>query len=192
MPDKLFDENDAGQGSAWPLDPMRGPQYGCVFCRTGQERFVAQALTAKYEGLETLVVTQVKHKSLKGIKSTEEHILLPGYVFFQVQGKAPPFYDIRNVQGVIGLLCYAFGEWRLADHDYRFARWIFEHGGVIGLSRAYHVGDKVRILSGPLKDYEGNLVKIDKRSRNGQVEIRFDGKVWKIWLAFELVDMEAI
>lgn len=192
MSEKLLNRSNAGPEAEEPPDSDQGAQYGCVFCRTGQERLVAQGLAAKYQKLETLVVLQIKHKSLQGVKSTQEHILLPGYVFFQVLGEAPSFFDIRSIQGVIGLLRDFSGEWRLADQDRRFARWAFAHGGVIGLSKAYTVGDKVRILSGPLKDYEGSIVKIDRRSRNGQIKIRFDGRVWKVWLAFELVEMQTV
>lgn len=179
--------------SDWTAEDPQDMQYGCVFCRTGQERFVAYALSEKYEGVEATAVTQIKHKSLNGTKSTEEHILLPGYVFFRTRDQAPPFYDIHYIHGVIRLLRGASGQWWLLDDDCRFAHWVFDNGGQIGLSKAaYSVGDKVRILSGPLKDYEGNLIKIDRRSRNGQIEIRFDERVWRIWLAFEFVDLDVI
>ena len=59
---------------------------------------------------------------------------------------------------------------------------------MIGLSKVYRENDKVKVLNGPLKDYEGNILKIDGRSRNALVEFRFDERIWKVWMAFEWLD----
>ena len=56
--------------------------YGCVFCRTGQEKVVAELLERKYEGLKATAVYQIKHKSVQGRKTTEQVVVFPGYVFF--------------------------------------------------------------------------------------------------------------
>lgn len=170
--------------------PWEDARYGCVFCRTGREKAVARALEQRYPGLEATALSQVKHRSEKGIKSTEEKILFPGYVFFRVADSESTPSGVAHVSDVLRVLVGMTGEWALRGEDERFAAWIFENGGVIGMSIAHKEGARVIVRSGPLKDFEGQVVKIDRRSRNGLVELRFDDRVWKIWLGFDVVGME--
>ena len=160
--------------------------YGCVFCRTTREKAVARAMEERCPGLTATAASQIKHKSEQGRKYTVEHILLPGYVFFMAEAELLP--NLFPIQDALRLLTNPGGSWQLADTDARFARFVLDHNGVIGLSRARYVGDKVKITDGPLKAMEGHIIKIDRRSRNGLVEFRFDERVWKVWLAFEMVE----
>jgi hypothetical protein len=80
------------------------------------------------------------------------------------------------------------GEWPLRGADKNFAQLVFKNNGTLGVSKARRIGDKVHMHSGPLKDMEGKIIRIDKHSRNGQVEFNFDNLVWKVWLAFEYMD----
>jgi transcription antitermination factor NusG len=72
--------------------------------------------------------------------------------------------------------------------DERFARWVFSLNGLISLSKAYREGDRVKVISGPLKDLEGNILRVDKRNQSGQVAIMFNNRMVKTWLGFELVE----
>lgn len=162
--------------------------YGCVFCRTGQEKVVAELLERKYEGLKATAVYQIKHKSVQSRKTTEQVVVFPGYVFFYTEAENAVFPDIGHMSGVIRLLQGQEGQWTLSGQDFEFASWVFKQGGLIGLSKVYRENDKVKVLSGPLKDYEGNILKIDGRSRNALVEFRFDERIWKVWMAFEWLD----
>jgi transcription antitermination factor NusG len=166
------------------LEPM---YYGCVFCQTTREKSVAKALEEQHTGVKAIALTQMKHKSEQGRKRTVEHILMPGYVFFQSTTDIPTYDSIR-VHYMIKLLKYVDGSWQLKGRDEEFARFAFENQGVIGVSQARKIGDRVTIISGPLKEMSGNILKIDRHNRNGQVEFRFDERVWKVWLPFELVD----
>jgi len=160
--------------------------YGCVFCRTTREKLVAQALEELYQGLKATAVSQIKHRSQQGRKYTEEQILLPGYVLFRSEADIPA--ESIRFQNVIKLLRNLEGSWHLRGSDRSFAEFVFEHNGVLGLSQARNLGDRVTMTDGPLKAMQGNIVKIDRRNRNGLVEFSFDDRVWRVWLAFELVD----
>ena len=174
---------DCFQNLAGSLD------YGCIFCKTGLEQSVARSLNQRYDGIKALAVTQLKHKSCNGIKTVCEQILLPGYVLFRAYEENPPLYEFTNAKGVIRVIRNTSGDWRLGFRDRSFADWVFEKGGLIGMSTAYYAGDKVHVHTGALKDYEGSLLKIDRRSRNGLVEIHFGNKTWRIWLAFEMIEL---
>jgi transcription antitermination factor NusG len=51
-------------------------------------------------------------------------------------------------------------------------------------------GERVRIASGPLKDLEGYIVRIDKRNRSGQVMLMFNNRTVKVWLGYEMIEKE--
>ena len=189
MSERMYIKNPYIAGSDWHDDLAADLAYGCVFCKTGLESLVANALNQKYNVLRALAVSQLKHKSTNGVKTVYEQVLLPGYVLFRAYEENLPLYDFQNVQGVIQVMRNTSGDWRLGQNDRGFADWVFCQGGLIGMSSAYDVGDKVRIYSGPLKDYEGCIIKIDRRSRNGLVEIKFGSKTWRLWLAFEMLDV---
>jgi transcription antitermination factor NusG len=78
----------------------------------------------------------------------------------------------------------------LSGDDERYARWVFSQNGLIAMSEACLEGDRVRIVRGPLKDLEGQILKIDKRNRNGQVMLTFNNRIVKAWLGFEFVEKE--
>jgi len=160
--------------------------YGCVFCRTTREKSVAKSLEEQYPGLKATAVSQTKHRSEQGRKYTVDQILLPGYVFFHTELES--LTEPIRVQDVIRLLKNPKGSWRLMESDARFAEFVFEHNGTIGLSKVRNVGDKVIVVEGPLKEMQGYITKIDRHRRNALVEFRFDDRVWKAWLAFELVE----
>jgi transcription antitermination factor NusG len=166
--------------------PSENKEYGCVYCKAGLEAQVARQLRDAHEGLAAYYVTQIKHKSAKGVKSQTQATVFPGYVFFEADPDCP-ISGLKHTSNVLRLLLDSEDHWRLHGDNRAFARWVIEHRGVIGMSKAYQEGTLVVFQSGPLKDYTGTVVRVDRHSRNGLVEIRFDDHVFRIWMAFEMV-----
>jgi len=167
-------------------EPVSKFRYGCVFCRTGREKAVAESLQGQRPGLIATPVYQIKYKSAQGVKSTEIRILLPGYVYFQTERDDPP--DMLYVEDAIRLLAHSGRMWQLIGQEAWFAQWVFENHGVIGLSQASKDEEgKVRVLQGPLKQLESQIIKYDKRGRACQVELDFCERKARMWLAFEWV-----
>lgn len=88
------------------------------------------------------------------------------------------------------LLTTPNSSWKLSGNDERFAKWLFSMNGLITLSKAFMEGERVRIASGPLKDLEGCITRIDKRNRSGQVMIMFNNRTVKVWLGYEMIEKE--
>lgn len=59
------------------------------------------------------------------------------------------------MQNVIRVLSVDGGVWQLRDEDERFVQWLFRYNGLLGFSQAYKEGDRIKSISGPLKDMEG-------------------------------------
>lgn len=171
------------------MDRPDALHYGCLFCITGREFRVAEEMGRLFPQLSATALVQEKHKSVGGQKTTERVIMLPGYVFFASADRSLGTQELFRVPGIIRVLRGQERDWPLVGSDRTFAKMVMDLGGVIAMSQAYKEGDRVCVLSGPLKDLEGNITRIDRRSRNGQIELKFDNRTWKVWLAFEYISV---
>lgn len=165
----------------------RAKDYGCLFCVTGKEELVARNIMRACPELRVTAAYQEKFKSVNGVKSTVRAIMLPGYVFFEAD-EGGEFLSRFPGTGIIRVLTDGDRDWRLKGEDCEFARWLFSNDGLLGFSTACREGDQIRFLSGPLKDMEGMICRVDKRGHSGQVAVKFDGREIRLWLGFHLVE----
>ena len=160
--------------------------YGCLFCTTGKEQSVADQIQVTCPNVRAITMRQLKYRTCKKVKTREEAILLPSYVFFEAPSSMEPSIEFPK-QNVIRVLSLDSGIWQLQGEDERFVKWLFQYDGLLGFSKAYKEGDRIRIISGPLKDMEGRIKRVDKRGMSGQVILTFYGKDIPVWLGFELI-----
>lgn len=174
-------------GEPEPLQDADGMAYGCLFCITGREERIVQRIAESCPLVHAVTMRKMKYRTSHGQKRTEEALLLPSYVFFTAPTDTDPFQALPKTD-VIRILLSNDGEWQLQGEDLRFAKWLFQYDGLLDFSKAHREGDRIRIISGPLKDMEGKITRIDKRGRSGQVMVEFQGRTIPIWLSFELID----
>jgi transcriptional antiterminator NusG len=161
--------------------------YGCVFCITGKEEVVASNIQKDCPGVNATAVRQVKRKTVNGSTSLVTQIVFPGYVFLKSEPGNEYVFRIPK-DGALKLLTTSDRTWQLYGADERFAMWVFSLNGLISLSKAYQEGDRVKVISGPLKDLEGYILRVDRRNQSGQVALMFNNRLVKTWLGFELVE----
>lgn len=162
--------------------------YGCLFCMTGKEEQAAQNVRRISACIRTLTVKRQKRKKINGRTQTVEEICFPGYVFVESEEEDAMTFSTRGL-GVMKLYAPTEKKWMLHGEDENFARWVFSRDGLISFSKAYTEGDRIKIQSGPLKDLEGYISRIDKRNQNGQICLEFQNRVIKLWLGYELIDL---
>ena len=160
--------------------------YGCVFCITGKEQALAEQIQSLCPSVSAITMRRMKYRTYKGSKYREEAVVLPGYVFFSAPTEIKPS-DCFPKQDIIRILTSEKWHWQLMGEDEEFARWLFTYDGLLDFSKAYREGERIRILSGPLKDLEGKITRIDKRGCSGQVILNFNGRSIPVWLGFEMV-----
>ena len=161
------------------------------FTLSNKEVDLAEELNGKYEDLYALVLKRMMHRSDHGKKWDEESVLIKGYVFICV----PKGYDIRYIRSDNNP--YRILKWRLElgklfGDDYRYSEWVLQQDGLIGVSKAIKVNEMVKIVDGPLADFEGYIVKYSKRNRNCLVEVNFMNQTIRTWLPFEWTDQNYI
>ena len=172
----------------WPPIPEdEGSAYGCVFCITGKEQTVADRIERTCPDIQATTVRKMRYRTQNKVKTREETIALPSYVFFKAPVDTTPSACFPK-QDILRVLTTEKWNWQLVGGDEKFARWIFRYDGLLDFSKAYREGDRIKIISGPLKDMEGQITRIDKRGCSGQVVLSFNGKSVPVWLGFEMID----
>ena len=161
---------------------------GCFFCKSGKEADVINYFSTTFPNGEAISPTRTRIRRVHDTAIEEQVPLLPGYVFFQITEKEPEapgiidailmaLLQFTKIDSVLKLLRYSDGTWRLFGSDNLFAEMLFKTGGNIGLSTAYFDrGNRIKILSGFLKDYEGHITNVNRKKKTVEVTVNLQGK----------------
>lgn len=173
---------------------------GCLFCKSGKEAAVIQHFNIAFPDGKAIVPTRTKIRRTREAAIEEKVPLLPGYVFFETAEDGTPAHGSvdtvlqallafsRN-DSVLKLLRYSDGTWRLFGTDDLFAEMLFKSDGNIGLSQAYFdKGDRIRIQSGFLKDYEGYITSVNRKNKTVEVTVNLQEKKIIMRLGYEMVE----
>lgn len=161
--------------------------YGGLFCRTGAEQTVVAMLRESMPEVRAIAPVKVRTRRFSGAAVRERVALFPGYVFFRAA--SIDVSAINRLENVLRLLVYPGGDWRMTGYDEQFVRMLFETDGEIGLSTAYFdEGDRIHIMSGFLKTYEGSIKRVNRRAKTAEVSVKLHGKLFSLWLGFELIE----
>ena len=159
----------------------------CLFCNTTKCEAIA-ALLPKRIGGSAISPKIVQRKWIKGQCVEEVRDYLPGYVFLYTDTPLQEYRMLWSVDGVLRLLGRAEDGYRLTGEDECFASMLYAKEGMIGILKAYEVGDRIRLAAESLPGYTGEIVKVDRRKGRAQVLIRFDEKEIKLWAGFDLIE----
>ena len=155
------------------------------------ETELAEVLNSSYDELYALVLKRMIHRSDHGRKWDEESLLIRNYVFIYL----PKDYDVKDIRTnscSFRILKWKIDNGKLYGDDYAYAKWVLEQNGLIGVSKAIKVNEKVKIVAGPLQELEGFIVEYSKRNRNCCVELEFMNQKIRTWLPFEWTDQNYI
>lgn len=159
----------------------------CVFCQTGYEHQVAESLSQL--GFEPLIAIAKRIVVENGVDTHQQRSLLPGYVFFRTDALEPSGrMGISKIDRIIKLLCYDDYDCALRGRDSKFVDWLWERDGVLDISHVYREGDRIRILDGPLKDLEGQIVQVNLKRKCVAISISGKSMLGKIWCSVEVVE----
>jgi len=141
----------------------------CVHTYAGYEDAVARYLEQRVESLEMrdkiFKVVVPKEKSIKirnGKRVTMEEKIYPGYVLVQMTMEPDSWYVVRNTPRVTGFvgadstnptpLSFEEVESLMARMGQKEPSMRFD----------FKVGETVRIIDGPFKDYDGKISEVDE------------------------------
>ena len=156
---------------------------------TGTERDACTALRRK--GVQARAPAQRMNIRRRGQWHEEECLLLPGYIFVGADYSAALFHAVSPVPGVIRWLGLERGEPQALDTR-DVLRWRLEDGETLRLSRVYFPpGGGWHVLDGPLSEFAGDVVRMDRRQRRAYVVTSLGGTPQRIRFGVIPVDGDA-
>lgn len=159
----------------------------CLFCMSGSEVRLAQEINCLNPECLAMPFLRMMHRSRNGERYLVQDVLLKGYVFLFV----PEQSDIallRKGETCFRVLERKRGGGLLIGDDRRYANWVLERGGILEVSQAARINDRVKIVSGPLLDLEGYITAFSKKNRNCRVLFEIMGRQLDVWLPFDWVE----
>lgn len=163
--------------------------YGCLFCRSGAEKTIAEDINRRFEGITAVVPEKARYRRVGGTAYKEMTVLIPGYIFFQADEDFPVM-RLLGRDTVYRVLSYEDYDWHLRGTDRLFAEKMFEYHGYIDFSKAYYEGDRIRIIDGFLGGQEAQITRVNRRAQTAQLRLQVQDKELSIWLGFELIEKD--
>lgn len=160
----------------------------CLFCRTAYEDKTARHINRLYggAGVKAIAPVRILKERNRGVTKVVKKPLLQGYVFIFSNIRIEPRM-ISPVQDAIKLLRYQNGAYELTGPDLEYAEFISSNNGVIGISDILCEGREVKVVSGPLEEYRGTIVRLDRRKQRVLLRVSLGGVERDISLSVNIV-----
>ena len=167
---------------------MCGKNVFCVFCETSQENKVE--LYLKKMGFDVISTFAERNIIIDGKIKNILRSVMPGYVFFEYDGLLDGLVwkEICKIPSIYYPLKYGDNETKLRGKDLEFVNWLQKNNGIIKISKVIEIGNKIQVIEGPLKDYEGKIIKINKRQKCAAIKLDGEGIEKVIWLSYEYIN----
>ena len=147
-------------------------------------------MVSSYYIKDCFVPRRERLKKFRGYWNRVEEVLFPGYVFVEAQNPDRLYEELRRIPRLTKLLGREEG-WFLAlnKKEEELVRGIGDEKHKTSLSKVAVDQDKrIRVADGPLKDYAGDVVKVDLHRREVTVRVEFMGRKVDLKMGIEMTD----
>ena len=162
-----------------------------VWTKTGQEEKVMElcrkeiAETGAFE--ECFLPKYEKAWKENGKWGIKKDILFPGYLFFVTNEVDRLFAELRKIPELTKILGDGEGPVPLYEHEIEFLEKYTNREHTLEMSTGDLIGGQLIVTDGPLKDFQGKVVHIDRRKREATLELEFFGRTTRIKVGLEVV-----
>lgn len=181
----------AGEG----IPGGRSVMWYAIWVRTGQEEKVLslcekiirdreeeakayrQCFLPKYE----------RAKKVEGRWIKQKELLFPGYLFFVSDHVEKLTKQLKNIPEFTKVLGDEQEPIALYFHEVEFLQKYTNEDKVLEMSLGFIEGDRLVVTEGPLKDYQGKIVHVDRHKRLATLEMEFFGRVVRMKVGVEVV-----
>ncbi len=142
---------------------------------------------------ECFVPKRERMKKFQGTWNKVEEVLFPGYAFVVSDRPEELYRELKKVPKLTKLLGrekdFFFS---LSEKEERLVRGMGDRNHRTHLSQIELAeGKTIRVTSGPLKGYEGNIVKMNLHKREVTVKVEFMGRDVELKMGIRLPDMKS-
>lgn len=121
---------------------------------------------------------------------TKKINLYPGYIFVEMIMTHESWYIVRNTPGVTGIAGSGGGGQMPTPVSREEIEPVLKRMGLVddAMYERYSVGDRVRVIRGPLEGTEGKIISIDKDTGACRVETVFFGRSTPVDVDFSEIE----
>lgn len=128
-----------------------------------------------------------KTKKYRGSWHNSVEILFPGYVFMITDQKDDLRVKVKNIPGFIRILGDGSEVIPLNDKEIDFLSQFGENDHLVRLSQGYIENEKIIITQGPMKNFTGQIKRIDRHKRTAIIAMDFFGRATDIHVGLEII-----
>jgi len=139
---------------------------------------------------ECFVPKRERLKKFQGCWRKVEEILFPGYVFGITSRPKELYQDLRKIPKFSRLLGREEEYFAaLNEEEEALVRKLGNEKHQTGISKVEVLeGRKIRVVEGPLKNYLGDVVKVNLHKREVAVKVEFMGRPMELYMGIEMVE----
>ncbi len=142
--------------------------------------------------LRVLVAEKEEQVLKDGIPTGKTKIvnLYPGYIFVEMIMTDQSWYIVRNTPGVTGIAGSSGGGQKPTPVRREEIEPVLKRMGMVddAMYDRYNVGDKVKVIHGPLEGTEGTIISIDKETGACRVDTVFFGRSTPVDVDFSEIE----
>ncbi|MBR1930287.1 MAG: antiterminator LoaP [Lachnospiraceae bacterium] len=156
----------------------------------GKEESTANLCQAllNQESEELFVPRYVRKKKFNGQWQEVQGILFPGYLFVITDRVADLFFRLKAIQSLTKILRADDAFIPLQPEEISFLQHFGREEHLVEMSTGHKEGDHITITDGPLADFEGKILKIDRHKRIAIIEVDFFSRVTQVKVGLEVID----
>ncbi|RME07885.1 MAG: transcription termination/antitermination protein NusG [Anaerolineae bacterium] len=171
-----------------------GRHWYVVHCYSGYENKVHHNLLQRIETMgmqdqifDVVVPTEEEIEVKDGKRRTVERRVFPGYILVNMLLTEESWYVVRNTPGVTGFV--GMGNTPIPLRPEEVAHIVKRmEAEAPRIKVTFRVGEKVRIVEGPFKDFHGTVSEIDMERAKVRVMVNFFGRETPVELDFLQVE----
>lgn len=149
-----------------------------------------QRAVSPYYIEECFIPKRERIKKFHGVWNREEEVLFKGYVFTVSRSPEELYQALKQIPRMTKILGRE-GQFffPLNEEDEKFVKRIGDEKHKTSISKIeVKEGKKIRVIEGPLKDYIGDVTKVDLHKREVVVHVGFMGRPLDLKMGIEMVN----
>lgn len=138
-----------------------------MVCIGKEKKFKEQALKEFNESYPTAQFYFFERKLYTRRRGWFDGTLFPGYLFFGVEElNSDFFYKLKKLNGFCRILPDNQNPYSIQGIALEELKSLINNGEMLGISKIKFIpGQSIKVISGPLKGYEGNVVRVNKKQK---------------------------
>ena len=147
----------------------------------GREAVIMDSCKNLVRGNEEVFVPKIDiERRVRGIDELVTKAMFPGYIFFETDKVEDLFYRLKKVKGLTKILKTGDEFTPITEDEADIIRKLGGSDHRVIISTGYKEGDRAVITDGPLKDFSGDILRIDRRKRTAVIAVTLMGEMREI------------